>query len=154
MTLDEIGAHIAIRQAIHAYNIAGDARDAELFCAQFADDAVFEFADAPPLPGFHLDGIDAIRTFTGGWVQFPVTDPKLTPVSFIRHNVTSCYIDLTGPDTAKAKTYAFVVTDIGPDHAVNYTDDFVRRGGKWLFRHRRIILDWRRPDSIFPPQPR
>lgn len=154
MTLEEIGAHIAIRQTIHSYNIAGDSRNAALFCDQFADDAVFEFADAPPLPGFRHVGIEAIRNMAANWIQFPVTDPKLTPVSFIRHNITTCRVELTGPESAKARTYAFVVTDIGPDHAVNYTDDFVRRDGRWLFAHRRIVLDWRDPGSVFPPMPR
>ena len=59
--------------------------------------------------------------------------------------------ELTGKDTAEAKTYFVVMTDIGPDHAGNYTDELVKKGDRWVFKYRRVDLVWRHPDSCFPP---
>jgi hypothetical protein len=151
MTQDQFIARECIRQTITNYTIAGDSRNAELFSAQWTEDATFEFADFPPLPSFRLVGLDAIRTRTTLWAKLPVDDPTLRSVSFVRHNITTCHIELTGKDTAAAKTYFIVMTDIGPDHAGNYSDSLVRRGERWLFAHRRIDLLWRSPNSCYPP---
>jgi hypothetical protein len=151
MTLEEMLAREGIRKTIHGYNAAGDARDGEAFVALFADDAVLEFGGFGPVPGFHSAGIDAIRARTTTWSEEPGKDPSLSLASFIRHNLTTCRVVLNGPDSASARTYFIVLTDIGMDHAGTYTDRLIRQGGDWLFAHRRIALDWRSPDSIFPP---
>lgn len=151
MTLDEMLAREGIRKTIHGYNAAGDARDGKAFVALFAEEAVLEFAGFGPVPGFRSAGIGEIRARTATWSPDPGKDPSLTLASFIRHNLTTCRIDLTGPDSATARTYFVVFTDIGPDHAGTYSDTLVRRGEDWFFLHRRIALDWRSPDSIFPP---
>lgn len=153
MMLEEMLAREGIRKTIHAYNAAGDTRDGAAFASLFADDAVLEFAGFGPVPGFRSTGIDEIRARTASWSPVPGQDPSLTLASFIRHNITTCRIDLTGTDSANARTYFVVFTDIGPDHAGTYTDMLVRRGGDWLFAHRKITLDWRSPGSIFPPLP-
>jgi uncharacterized protein (TIGR02246 family) len=154
MTLEELLAREAIRRTINGYTAAGDARDGEAFATLFAEDAVLEFAGFGPVPGFRSEGIGDIRAHTTSWSPLPGKDPSLTLASFIRHNLTTCRIDLTGPDSATARTYFVVFTDIGPDHAGTYSDRLVRQGGDWRFAHRRIPLDWRSPDSIFPPLPR
>jgi hypothetical protein len=154
MTLDEILVRESVRKTIHGYNAAGDARDGSTFTALFADEAVLEFSGFGPVPDFRCEGIDEIRARTATWSPEPGMDPSLSLTSFIRHNLTTCQIELTGPDSATARTYFVVITDIGPDHAGTYTDTLVRRGGDWLFAHRRIALDWRSPDSIFPPLPK
>ena len=68
---------------------------------------------------------------------------------FVRHNLTTCKIDLTGPDTAKVRTYWMVITDIGPDHSGVYVDDFRNEDGQWLIAHRQVRSDWFSPDSHF-----
>lgn len=154
MTLEEMLAREGIRKTINGYNAAGDSRDGAAFAALFAKDAVLEFAGFGPVPGFRSEGLEAIRARTASWSPVPGKDPSLTLASFIRHNLTTCRIDLTGADTATARTYFVVFTDIGPDHAGTYSDSLIRQGEEWLFTHRRIALDWRSPDSIFPPLPR
>lgn len=154
MTLDEMLAREGIRKTIHAYNAAGDTRDGAAFAKLFADDAVLEFAGFGPVPGFRSDGLAEIRARTASWSPVPGQDPSLSLATFIRHNLTTCRIDLTGPDSAAARTYFVVFTDIGPDHAGFYADTLVRKGEGWLFAHRKIALDWRSPDSIFPPLPK
>jgi hypothetical protein len=154
MTLQEMLAREGIRKTIHAYNAAGDARDGAAFAVLFSEDAVLEFAGFGPVPGFRSAGIGEIRARTASWSPVPGQDPSLTLASFIRHNLTTCRIDLTGPDSAAARTYFVVFTDIGPDHAGTYSDRLVRQNDDWLFAHRRIALDWRSPESVFPPLPK
>lgn len=151
MTMDEVIAREAIRQTIASYTIAGDNRDPTLFNPLWADDAVFEFEAFPPLPGFRCQGLGEIHARSATWRPLPIVDPQLRSATFVRHNLTTNHIELTGPDTAKAKTYFMVVTDIGLDHAGHYMDDLVRQGDRWVFAHRRIALVWRSADGCFPP---
>ena len=151
MTMDETIAREAIRQTIASYTIAGDDRDPTLFDPLWADDAIFEFEGFPPLPSFRCQGIEEIHARSATWRPLPIVDPDLRSATFVRHNLTTSHIELTGPDTAKAKTYFLVVTDIGLDHAGNYVDELVRKGDRWVFAHRRIALVWRSPDGCFPP---
>jgi len=151
MTQDERTAIESIRQTINGYNIAGDSRDGAAFHPLFAEDAVLEFDGFAPVPGFRSEGREEIRARTASWSPLPGEDPSLSLTRFIRHNLTTCQIVLTGPDGARAKTYFIVFTEIGADHMGTYTDEFVRQGERWLFRHRRITLDWRSPESVFPP---
>jgi len=152
MTDEEVAAHYGIRQTIAKYTVAGDARDPKLFDDLWAYDAVFEFDGWPPLPGFRCEGIEEIHARSASWVPLSVAaqDPAMHGTSFVRHNLTSCLIELTGNATAEALTYFIVMTDIGPDHSGTYRDKFLRDGSRWLFSHRRIALDWRSPDSCFP----
>lgn len=151
MTSDEATARESIRRTINAYSIAGDSRNAALYHPLFAEHAVLEFAGFGPVPSFRRDGSAAIREATAAWSPEPGKDPSLARTAFIRHNLTTCHIELTGPDTARARTYFIVFTAIGPDHMGVYADDLVRVGDEWLFAHRRITLDWRSEASLFPP---
>lgn len=151
MTDDETPAREAIRRTIEAYTISADSRDAARFGTLWADDALFEFAGYDPLPGFRREGIEAIRAGTASWNPEPGKDPSLSRTCFIRHNLTTSEIELTGPNTARARTYFVVVTEIGPDHAGVYSDELVRKGEAWLFSRRSITLDWRSPNGLFPP---
>jgi hypothetical protein len=155
VTLDETIAREAIRRTIGGYTHAGDTRDAALFESLWAEDAYFEFKGFPPVPGFRCEGLQGIRAWTAGWGKFRETpDPSVRAATFARHNLTTCQIDFTGPDTAKARTFFMVVTDIGLDHAGVYDDRFVCQGEDWLFSFRQVTLDWRSEDSIYPALPK
>jgi hypothetical protein len=151
MTAEEGAAIEAIRGTINSYTIAGDSRNAALFGTLWADDAVLEFAGFPPVPGFRSEGAEEIRSRTAIWSPDPAKDPSFAKTRFIRHNLTTSLIELTGPDSARARTYFIVFTEIGQDHMGSYNDELVRRGERWLFVHRRIVLDWRAENSLFPP---
>ncbi len=155
MTIHEVIAREAIRHTIMSYTIGGDSRNAEMFAPLFADDAIFEFEAWPPLPGFYRVGREEIDP-QARWDAYTATEKEHGGSSFQRHNITTCRIELTGPDTAKAHSSFIVMTDIGPDHSGFYTDDLVRQGDRWVFKHRRIKLDWRHEDSLFPfiPKPK
>lgn len=117
MTLDDVIARESIRDTIAGYTIAGDSRDAEAFARLFAENAILEFAGFPPVPGFRNQGREQIRQRISGWSSTPGEDPSMRNTSFIRHNLTTSRIELTGRDTARAKTYFIVFTDIGADHS-------------------------------------
>jgi hypothetical protein len=141
MSTEEALTRMQIRDRLARYNIAGDANDMAAFVANFTADAVFESA------AFRFEGRDGIETF---FKNRPHAKPGMA--LFRRHNLTTCQIDLTGPTTAHARTYFFVSTDIGPDHAGIYEDDLRLENGAWLIAHRRIAMDWIHPDSRVLPR--
>jgi len=149
MNVEELLARESIRHTIASYTVAGDTRDVGMFVELFAENAIFEFAGFPPLEGFRFEGRAAIDP-TARWQRYDERERADWGSSFLRHNLTTCLIEVDGPDSARARTYFVVFTDIGPDHCGVYLDDFVRQGDRWLFAHRRIRLDWRSPDSLFP----
>lgn len=145
MTLDELLAREGIRDTLATYNQSGDRLKIEGFLSVFTEDAVLE-TDA-----FRNEGKAAIRAWISGWGGDASAGPAETrrKASFVRHHLTTCKIELTGPDTAKVRTYWAVYTDIGPDHCGYYLDDFRKVGDRWLIAHRRARTDWMAPDSLF-----
>lgn len=149
MTVEEMLAREAIRRTMAAYNVAGDRlRDAD-FLAVFTADAVLELEGVEERDRFRCDGREAIAAWIGRWRDPPAGNDVPHQATFVRHHLSTCHIELTGADTARARTYFSAWTDIGPDHAGHYLDMFARQGDDWLIRHRRVRLDWRSADTLF-----
>jgi hypothetical protein len=146
MTIEELLAREGVRHTLASYNMAGDRARVDDFAAVFAEDAVFE-------PGEQrIEGREAIRRWIGGWERKPEAAATVkVKAKFIRHNLTTCQIEMTGPETAKSRTYFIAYTDVGPDHSGYYVDEFRKVGDRWLISHRRVRTDWRNPDSVFIP---
>lgn len=151
MTQQDPIAIEAIRRTINGYAMAVDSRDVEAYYPLFDEEAVLEFFGFPPVPGFHCVGRENIRRRASHWTPDRSKDALSRLTSFFRHHLTSMQITLTGADTAQARTYFIVYTDIGPDHSGVYEDELVRRGDEWLFLHRRISMEWRAEGSLLPP---
>jgi hypothetical protein len=147
MTVDELLAREGIRQTMAAYTMAGDRLREDDFVAVFTDDAVLETEGVPAADAFRYEGREAIRGWISRWRKPPGEAP-VHKASFIRHHLSTCQIELTGPDAAKTRTYWTAYTDLGPDHGGCYVDDFRKSGDRWLLAHRRIRMDWRRDDSL------
>ena len=146
--LQDLLAREAIRQTMAQYNMAGDRVKTEDFVAAFTEDGILESDGVPAEDGFRYEGHDELRAWMSRWR----TAPKETPVHaarFVRHHLSTCQIELTGPDTAKARTYWTAYTNIGPDHGGVYVDIFQRAGERWLIAHRRVRVDWRAEKSLF-----
>ncbi|MFT3968443.1 MAG: nuclear transport factor 2 family protein [Sphingobium sp.] len=149
MTLDEMLAREAIRATIAAYTAAGDRlRDADL-AACFTGDGVVETDGVAEADSFRHEGREAIRRWIARWRDRPAEAGPVHRATFVRHHLTTCHIELTGPDSARARTYWSAWTDIGPDHAGYYLDAFRHEEGRWLIAHRRIREDWRSAGSLF-----
>jgi len=149
MTIEDAIARECIRDTMARYNMAGDRARGEDYVMTFTEDGVLEGRDG----GMRLEGREAIRNWMKGFGK-PASNedsgapPRRGP-KFVRHNITTCQIDLTGPDTAKVRTYFMVFTDIGLDHSGYYVDEFRKEGERWLIARRRAMQDWAAPDSHF-----
>jgi hypothetical protein len=149
MTLDELLARESIRQTIVNYTMAGDRLREDDFVAVFTDDAVLESDGVPDSDTFRYEGSQAIRGWIGRWRSQPEGSPRTNQAKFVRHHLSTSQIELTGADTAKARTYWTAYTDIGPDHCGYYIDTFRKVADRWLIAHRRVRMDWRSAQSLF-----
>jgi hypothetical protein len=103
----------------------------------------------PADKAFRYAGKAEILAWQRRWLDRDPNAPAIHGSRFIRHHLSTSKIDLTGPVTARARTYWVAWTDIGPDHAGYYLDDFRKVGDQWLIAHRRVRLDWESPDSLY-----
>jgi hypothetical protein len=148
LTLDDLLAREAIRDTMAKYNHSGDSLRAEDFAACFTEDGVLESASQG---GFHYASRAEILAWQSSWRDRPASAETPRGAKFVRHNLTTSRIELTGPESAKGRTYWVVMTDIGPDHCGVYTDQFRKVGGEWLISHRRVRTDWWAEKSHFRP---
>jgi ketosteroid isomerase-like protein len=148
MTVDELIARECIRQTMANYTLAGDRLRGEDFIAVFTDDAVFETERVPEADAFRCEGREAIRAWIGRW-RAPAREASAQRASFIRHHLSTSQIELSGPQSATARTYWVAYSDIGPDHCGYYVDIFRKTGERWLIAHRKVRLDWRAPHSLY-----
>ncbi len=137
MELQELLARESIRRTMARYNTAGDRLKAADFMAAFTEDGVLESEGVGAADQFRFEGREAIGGWLTRWSDAPPSGdaPRAT---FVRHHLSTCDIEITGPDTATACTYWTAYTDIGPDHCGHYLDAFRRQGGDWLIAHRRV----------------
>lgn len=147
MSPEECIARESIRHTMARYTTAGDRLKVDEFKAVFTEDGVLESDGVAEADSFHFRGRDAI----GGWLQrwLEPAAENLPRATFVRHHLATCHIEMTGADTARARTYWTAYTDIGPDHCGYYLDNFRQVGEEWLIEHRRVRLDWRSPQSLF-----
>jgi hypothetical protein len=148
MTLDELLARESIRQTMTDYTVAGDRLRTDDFIAVFTADAVLESDGVPQADAFRYQGRDDIGNWMSRWRPAAGTAPT-HQATFVRHHLSTSQIELTGPDTAKARTYWIAYTDIGPDHCGYYIDLFRKAEERWLIAHRKVRLDWRSSASLF-----
>jgi len=148
MTLEELLVRESIRKTMAAYTIAGDRLRADDFVAAFTDDGILESEGVPEADLFRYQGRNELRAWITRWHKPGAiqTAPKAT---FIRHHLATSQIEITGSDSAKARTYWTAYTDIGPDHCGYYLDTFRKVGDCWLIAHRKVRLDWRSPQSLY-----
>ena len=140
MTDSELKARLAIGNLLATCAQAGDARKADAYAGCFAPDGVLELQHAT------YQGREAIRD----WMSAPsvIPQPKDRPGGFVSHHLTTCRIDLTGSDSAIARTYWLVTSPAGIDHNGYYDDRFACVDAMWLIAWRRPRTLWIAPDSL------
>tara|TARA_R110002124_G_scaffold75976_5_gene203642 strand:+ start:180 stop:602 length:423 start_codon:yes stop_codon:yes gene_type:complete len=136
--MDELAIHRdAIRDLLARYTYNGDrGRVAEL-AACFTEDGVLEYPGANPI------GPEAIAASLSSGTRNP-------ELKFVRHHITNPMIDVDG-DTATARSYFTVHSNIGPDHSGTYDDRIVLTIDGWRLAHRRVRIDWQSDTSLFRP---
>lgn len=149
MTVDELLARESIRKTMARYTTAGDRLRAEDFMAVFTEDAILESEAVPEPDAFRYQGREAMREWIMRWRGGAESAQPATRASFVRHHLSTSQIEITGTDSARARTYWVAYTDIGPDHCGHYIDVFRKIGDEWLIAHRKVRLDWRSPMSLF-----
>lgn len=153
MELDDLAAHLQIRNLAAAYaNHADEGRFGELV-ALFAPDGALEVDGVT-----RVEGRDAIAAFFDR-ARTHLAGAPAAPR--IRHHVSSQYVRLgvDGPGTARSQCYWAAYMDGGVDHWGRYRDRLVCRDGEWLLAERRIYRDgtvpggWgdRRDEWVAPP---
>lgn len=134
-------AELAIRRTMARYTINGDRNRVADLAETFATGGILEFS------GELLQGRQAILArLTGGRRGRPPGH------SFSRHYLGTSLIEVDG-ESAVARTYFQVLTDIGIDHHGRYEDRLTRIAGTWLFAHRQVRIDWQSAQSFYPPMP-
>jgi uncharacterized protein (TIGR02246 family) len=139
MDASELLAREAIRDTLARYAHDADTGRFEALAELFADDGVMVVPDRDP-----LTGRAAILEFLGR-ARRRLSDSSVQ--AYIRHHVTSVRIDIESADSARAASYFLALTARGPDHWGRYRDRLVRRGERWLFQERQVLVDGRAPDG-------
>ena len=125
--VERLLAYEEIRQLAARYAVATDARDLDALVALFVDDVRV---------GRHLQGRAALKAF---FTQ------SLRGVGVTIHNVGTHFIDLDDddPDRARGGVYCRAEVQDGDRwivQAIQYRDDYERRGGHWYFVRRKHLL--------------
>ena len=143
MNVDEVIARECIRNAMATYNRGGDSADYNLLASVFHEEGVFIMNNGAT----SIEGRQNIANQLSQRAR--LRGHGIANDIFQRHNLTTNWIKFSGQSGAMAHTYFFVLSELGPDHAGEYTDRFVKCGDDWLIAEREVALDWMRPDSRF-----
>jgi hypothetical protein len=141
MDAHEVSARAAIQATVARYTFHGDRGNVAELAQCFAEDGVLDFTGEWVAHG--RDGIfEQTSSVTGD------TRERVQPL--LRHHLATHYVEFEGTAEARATTYFTAYTEIGPDHVGRYVDRLRREGDDWLFAHRRILVDWWAPNTLYP----
>jgi ketosteroid isomerase-like protein len=133
--VERLLAYEEIRQLVARYAIATDARDLDALVALFVDDVRV---------GGQLRGRAALRSFF---------DRSLRDVGITILNTGTHAIDFLDDDHAYGIVYCRGEIQVGNQwvvQAIQYRDDYERRGGHWYFVRRRHLLWYGREVGTSP----
>ncbi len=130
----ELAARESIRDLVARYNANGDSGRFGPMLELFTEDALME------VPQLTCRGRESIRTFFEDVAGGTGRDPGAR-AAFIRHFTAMHQIDVENEDAARGRCYYVVLTDRGLDHWGRYMDQYRRIAGRWLFSHRKVMLD-------------
>ncbi|GAA1017683.1 hypothetical protein Aple_024420 [Acrocarpospora pleiomorpha] len=149
-TIEEISAHLEIRDVLQRYCRGCDRRDPELVKSAYFPDAVdiraYDAPDATPA--------EFARRLVDGFGDLP---------EFSQHHITNVIIDLDiEAGVANVETYNLVMHPVGPQTSLvlkpedsgthlrimggRALDRFERRDGEWRIARRVMLIDWSRDD--------
>lgn len=136
-----VSDHADLRALIDRYAILGDRGRTDELAALFVDDGVL-------LTGtWEANGRREISE------RFSRRTDRDAALTFMRHHITSCDIQVHDATSASSRSYFIVMTNAGLDRAGVYVDRFRCEAGYWRFARREVRIDWISKDSLLPPQP-
>jgi hypothetical protein len=141
MRLEEVVAREEIRYTIELYNSIGDRAAYDDLPHVYTEDAQWIYNDGTvntPLSSI-------IAASKAGAAKRGAGEPG----HFQRHLLGHSVINLRDDGTASTLHYLLIMTELGPDHAAVYRDEFRKVGDRWLIAKRTNALEWIRPDSRF-----
>jgi len=149
-TLEEISAHLEIRDALTRYSRGCDRRDADLLRSAYFEDATdiraYDAPDATPA--------QFAQRLIDGFGDLP---------QFSQHLVTNVTIDLDiKAGVARVESYMLAIHPVGPQTSLTLRpadggthlrliggralDRFECRDGEWRIARRVMLVDWSRED--------
>jgi ketosteroid isomerase-like protein len=138
MSIEEISAHLEIRQLLNRYCRGVDRGDIDLIKSVYHPDAI---DDHGPWVGPGVEFADAI---------VPMLDGSH---GIGQHHITNVLIELDGSKAAVESYFLGFHPDKTSDGRVTgltgrYLDRFERRNGEWRIAHRKVVLDWAAPPNV------
>jgi SnoaL-like domain len=137
---DDLAAHTELRNLVSAYCVASDRNELETLSRCFTEDGVLA------APTQRLEGRAQIVAGLSG-------SRNVWRSSFVRHHVTTCWIEVTGHETAIGRSYFLVMTDNGLDRGGVYDDEYQLTDGVWLIKLRSVTLDYVTEDTLLLQPP-
>lgn len=137
----ELPVREAVRQTLADYTAGTDRNRIEDVAACFAPDGSLEFGEGQPLVGRSA----IVAGLTAQVARFAA---KPTPLTHVRHHVSSVCFSSVTRDRVEVSSYFLAVTNIGVDHWGHYRDILTPVDDRWLFASRKALADGFCPDSL------
>lgn len=144
MTLEKLVARECVRDTYARYNHAGDRGRLTELADCFADDGILEVKGYFTARG----RADIIAALTEVGTRVARTDaPSAGARHITRHFVANLLFASISPDRIHSDAYFTVFHVDAADHWGRYRDELVPVDDRWLFAHRIVSIDGKRPES-------
>ncbi|MDY2622297.1 MAG: nuclear transport factor 2 family protein [Dialister sp.] len=142
MTIEEVIAHVEIRDVLARYIRGGDRMDPELVRGVYWPDAQIKH-------GHTKDGVKVIERANEHYKKHSLPAAAC-------HHITTQYIKLDDADHARVESYYFALWPYyDKDQAAHtgvmsgrYLDKFERRNGEWRIKERLVVQDFNRAEFL------
>ncbi len=143
----EVVVREQVRQAIAAYNFAGDRGRLDGLADCFTPNGVLVLHN-----GERFDGREAIAEGLGTRLARAPGDDRPLP-DHVHHHVSSTHFQSVGESEVTCRSYYLVMTQVGVDHWGRYHDTLVPDADadedRWVFVERRVTADGFHEQSLF-----
>lgn len=134
MQHDRLSTYEEIRKLIATYPLAGDRHSLLELANCFTPDGTLE------TPSQLLVGrIEIVKGLAENRLR--------RSFEFVRHHMTTMWIDVVSAQEATGRVYWFTVTEEGLNKSGVYSDDYQLLDGSWLIRRRLVDIDYDRAAS-------
>jgi hypothetical protein len=144
VTLDELIARERVRDTYARYNHTGDRGRLDELATCFTEDGSLELKGRFVARG-RAEIAATLAEASRGVAHTASPPPGMHPI--MRHYVTNLAFTSVAGNRIHSEAYFAVFLVDAVDHWGRYRDELVPVGDQWLFAHRRVSLDGKRPES-------